>query len=395
MNFKEISMENIAKRLEGLNRKSFRRSEGDAFEGFTYSLFSDKTGKAFNVNIKFVPYGAMTFEMYPGIWALNKAFIPSMSLYCQKINCKIGYVGIDDKGQEAVYHSEAMHIDCAITQDMILAMEKTGMKVLEAHYENLKLCAKGLGIYLKEVEDPSFEEDEFDCNYDEIEESIRDFMISDIECEEVSERIREDGRAEFYALHSEDERAYGVEVSFRHGFLVMKGIYGRCGMTCPEEYKMMSTDYICHINQDCAVGMVRMDENNSIYCEICTPVIHFAKINKKTLTVMKKNMIQIMLDSEKKLQNIVNGICIADEDDDEDDILDASDFLRKMYFARMARNRINHLTEKREDTESSESNENEKNSLYSADENEPSMEEYMDELDDLDILEEESGEDDN
>ncbi len=313
MNNKTQSMEVYKEWISKLPM-GYEKKEGSSYEGFIYKVESITCHKNFVVDVRFTK-DAIKFEMYPGINACSKDFIPMMAKYCLEAQTRVGYLHVDEKANEVAFVCETFFVDNPITTNTISRLEKIGKSVLERHYETLSRLAAGDLIIPNAAMQDCDPNDNEEKEHDEFTSIIRDALKSDRHRNSVCESVTPNGQALFYLQNYTESEAFVSELSVNDGFLVMRGCYGRNGILCPPEYRKTVAEYLREFNDVHMLGGLKLGlENEPIHYDVSCSLLD-GRISEKTIDLMEAVLINALSDTSPVLQKMAFGFPISEDDE--------------------------------------------------------------------------------
>lgn len=298
--------------------KGQEKMEGSSYEGYIYKTKSVTLHKEFTIDLRFVDDDFMKLELYPGIAACSKDFVPVLAMYCLGVSTPAGCLYVDSKANEVVYASETFCIDNAITPETMTNMEEIGKAVVERHYDNLQKLAAGNWIGISAPSCDYGLTNEKVCNSEAWSQNIRNLLLSNQGRNAVCESVCPNDSTSYYLQNYADKDAFNIELRISNGFLVMKGFYGRNGIVCPEEYKLVVAEYFRKYNEVHMLGGMKLGTNGEpCHFEICTSLLNAGEIGSNTIESMEGFLMNALSKTAPDLQKLTLGFPVIGDEKDE------------------------------------------------------------------------------
>lgn len=322
MDYVEESLRGIEARLKKLESSGYKKLEGSSYRGAQYEIHDSKWGRKLVVDIRLTMHNAVIFEMYPGIRASSRYFIPSMALYCQGIKTDFGSVKIGRVSADVKFCAESCFVDHAVTLETIELMEKRGVEILEKHYDNLALLAVGKMLSVNKIEADEYEPEEYNYDFESNVRNVRDYLMHRSNLNSIGETIFDNGKTIFYCQVFTETDSYKMEFIFnKSGFLTLKGNYGENAVSIAPAYRYGVADYLNELNAKHMYGNLNVgDESQGVYCKISTSLLD-GVIGDKTIEFLEYILLKTLKDSQYSIQMLAAGM-IPKEDQLEKNILE-------------------------------------------------------------------------
>ena len=327
----------IEKRIQELSESGYKNGKIGTNDEYMYNIYDADGKRRFAVDIQLTSQNYMVFEMYSGIKAADRLFIPSMALYCQEAKCEFGGLVVNSESGDVVYHAESSFIETKIGSNTITFLERQGVDILTRHLNNLLALSVGKRIIDKAMSingnpndkasgktkknkknDNKIEDEEIELDENELmimadtqvtKSCIRYYLMHNSSHSCACENMDEGANPAFVAQAISLNDIYKLEYDFSEkGFLTVRGTYGENALAVPEEYRYNVATYLNDVNSKHLYGHIRIgDGTDGVSCSVITS-LRDGDIGIHTIRFMEGVVLSVLKEAARNVMLLSAGM---------------------------------------------------------------------------------------
>ncbi len=295
IDFYSKSMKAIAKWIKESKRVGYKKNKCSSYEGFFYEKNDEYTGRNVTFDIKLTKDGTVIFEAYPGIHIVHEAFVPAVSVYCQKIETLFGVVYADVEKGHIEYRIGTCILDNPLSVETLTIFEFEAMRVLRMHHDNLSDLAAGKFVSIEPAIELPVKNNCMKLLPDVAVAGIKDYLINKSGYNAVYESVDGSDETVLSGQLISGNACFRIDYHVSEdGILTMKAFHGENDIIVPDEYVYSAATYLNSFNTCIAQGDLHIGDKNEGYnCSIYTSLLD-GPVGEKTITYLERILINTL-----------------------------------------------------------------------------------------------------